>query len=434
MRLVLERYSSNGLSSGVSDFPLAQSSGSGSKWEVVWFMRVYRGFVLAAVGVVASVAVLSGCSSASDISEPSVPIDSNPMTELMKPKLTSSVLDGAVGFSPADPVTVSVADGKLSSVTMLNPEGEPVSGAISPDGLSWTNTEPLGYDRQYRIQADAYGLGGASSTVSSFTTSQPGNFTKPYVLPNPGAVVGIGQPVAVQFDEPITDKVAAQNAITVTTTPAVEGAFYWVNNSEVRWRPQNYWAPGTKVDVAVNVYGRDLGDDIFGQENATTSFTIGDAVIATADDNTKQVTFNVNGQDVITMPTSMGKDSTPTDNGVYIIGDRFEHLVMDSSTYGVPVNSSSGYRTPVDWATRMSYSGIFFHSAPWSVGQQGYSNASHGCLNLSPTNAKWVYDNTKRGDIVVVKNTVGGTLSGTDGLGDWNVPWDEWKAGNATTV
>jgi lipoprotein-anchoring transpeptidase ErfK/SrfK len=418
----------------VSDFPLAQSSGSGSKWEVVWFMRVYRGFVLAAVGVVASVAVLSVCSSASDISEPSVPIDSNPMTELMKPKLTSSVLDGAVGFSPADPVTVSVADGKLSSVTMLNPEGKPVSGAISPDGLSWTNTEPLGYDREYRVQADAYGLGGASSTVSSFTTSQPGNFTKPYVLPNPGDVVGIGQPVAVQFDEPITDKVAAQNAITVTTTPAVEGAFYWVNNKEVRWRPQNYWAPGTKVDVAVDVYGRDLGDDIFGQENATTSFTIGDAVIATADDNTKQVTFNVNGQDVITMPTSMGKDSTPTDNGVYIIGDRFEHLVMDSSTYGVPVNSSSGYRTPVDWATRMSYSGIFFHSAPWSVGQQGYSNASHGCLNLSPTNAKWVYDNTKRGDIVVVKNTVGGTLSGTDGLGDWNVPWDEWKAGNATTV
>ena len=397
-------------------------------------MKVCRGFVLAAVGVVASAAVLSGCTSASDISEPSVPIDSNPMTELMKPKLTSSVVDGAVGFSPADPVTVSVADGKLSSVTMLNPEGEPVSGAVSSDGLSWTNTEPLGYDRQYRVQADAYGLGGASSTVTSFTTSQPGNFTKPYVLPNPGSIVGIGQPVAVQFDEPIADRVAAQNAITVTTTPAVEGAFYWVNNTEVRWRPQNYWAPGTEVEVAVNVYGRDLGDGIFGQEDASTSFTIGDAVIATADDYTKQVTFNVNGQDVITMPTSMGKDSTPTDNGVYIIGDRFDHLVMDSSTYGVPVDSSSGYRTPGDWATRMSYSGIFFHSAPWSVGQQGYSNTSHGCLNLSPTNAKWVYDNTKRGDIVVVKNTVGGTLSGTDGLGDWNIPWDKWKAGNATTV
>lgn len=397
-------------------------------------MRISRGVVLAAVVTVAATVALSGCTSSADSATTAAPIDSNPIAELLKPKLSSTVADGAVGFSPADPVTVTVDDGKLANVTMLNPEGVPVAGAISPDGMSWTNTEPLGYNRQYRVQADAYGLGGSSSTVSSFTTSQPGNFTKPYVLPYEGDVVGIGQPVAVQFDETITDKIAAQNAIQVTTTPAVEGAFYWVNDREVRWRPQNYWASGTRVDVAVNVYGRDLGGGIFGQENATTSFTIGDAVVATADDNTKQVTFSVNGQDVITMPTSMGKDSTPTDNGVYIIGDRFEHLVMDSSTYGVPVNSASGYRTPVDWATRMSYSGIFFHSAPWSVGQQGYSNASHGCLNLSPSNAKWVYDNTKRGDIVVVKNTVGGTLSGTDGLGDWNIPWEEWKAGNATSV
>ncbi|MGB7238675.1 MAG: Ig-like domain-containing protein [Rhodococcus sp. (in: high G+C Gram-positive bacteria)] len=397
-------------------------------------MRISRGVVLAAVVTVAATVALSGCTSSADSATTAAPIDSNPIAELLKPKLSSTVADGAVGFSPADPVTVTVADGKLANVTMLNPEGVPVAGAISPDGMSWTNTEPLGYNRQYSVQADAYGLGGSSSTVSSFTTSQPGNFTKPYVLPYEGDVVGIGQPVAVQFDETITDKIAAQNAIQVTTTPAVEGAFYWVNDREVRWRPQNYWASGTRVDVAVNVYGRDLGGGIFGQENATTSFTIGDAVVATADDNTKQVTFSVNGQDVITMPTSMGKDSTPTDNGVYIIGDRFEHLVMDSSTYGVPVNSASGYRTPVDWATRMSYSGIFFHSAPWSVGQQGYSNASHGCLNLSPSNAKWVYDNTKRGDIVVVKNTVGGTLSGTDGLGDWNIPWEEWKAGNATSV
>ncbi|MBY6412143.1 L,D-transpeptidase [Rhodococcus sp. BP-252] len=397
-------------------------------------MKVWRGTVLGAVAALAAVAVLSACGTTTETTEAVAPIDSNPIAELMKPKVSSTVADGAVGFSPADPVTVSVTDGKLGSVTMLNPDGKVVSGAIAPDGLSWTNTEPLGYNREYRVQADAYGLGGASSTVTSFTTSQPGNFTKPYLLPSDGEVVGIGQPVAVQFDETITDKIAAQNAIQVTTTPPVEGAFYWVNDREVRWRPQNYWASGTRVDVAVNVYGRDLGDGIYGQENATASFTIGDAVVATADDNTKQVTFNVNGQDVITMPTSMGKDSTPTDNGVYIIGDRFDHLVMDSSTYGVPVNSAAGYRTPVDWAVRMSYSGIFFHSAPWSVGQQGYSNASHGCLNLSPTNAKWVYDNTKRGDIVVVKNTVGGTLSGVDGLGDWNIPWDQWKAGNATAV
>jgi lipoprotein-anchoring transpeptidase ErfK/SrfK len=130
----------------------------------------------------------------------------------------------------------------------------------------------------------------------------------------------------------------------------------------------------------------------------------------------------------------MGKDSTPTDNGTYIVAERLADMVMDSSTYGVAVNSPDGYRTEVKWATRMSYSGIFVHAAPWSVGSQGRANVSHGCLNASTENAKWFYDNTKRGDIVEVVNTVGPTLPGTDGLGDWNIPWEQWKAGNAAAA
>ena len=186
----------------------------------------------------------------------------------------------------------------------------------------------------------------------------------------------------------------------------------------MRWRPEHYWKPGTSVDVKVNTYGVDLGDGLFGQDNASTSFTVGDAVVATADDATKTITVRVNGEVVKTMPTSMGKNSTPTNNGVYIIGDRYADLVMDSSTYGVPVNSPNGYRTEVEYATQMSYSGIYVHAAPWSVGSQGYSNVSHGCLNVSTSNAQWFYNNTKRGDIVEVVNTLGATLPGVDGLGD----------------
>ncbi|GAA4481658.1 L,D-transpeptidase LdtMt2 [Rhodococcus olei] len=388
-------------------------------------MGIALGAAVLALGV-------SGCTVPSSGQASAAPaIDVNPVTELIKPKLTAAVADGAVGHSPGEPVAVQVTDGKLSNVTLVDAAGATVAGAIAPDGRSWVNTAPLVYDGHYRLQAEAIGLGGPGTLVSNFATSSPGNLTKPYVLPGEGDVVGIGQPVAVQFDENIPDRAAAQNAITVVTNPPVEGAFYWVNNREVRWRPERFWVPGTTVTVDVNVFGRDLGNGLFGQVNQHTQFRIGDAMVATADDVTKQVTFERNGQVVMTMPTSMGKDGTPTDNGVYIIGDRFDHLVMDSSTYGVPVNSPQGYRTPVDWATRMSYSGIFFHSAPWSVSQQGYSNTSHGCLNLSPANAKWVYDNTKRGDIAIVKNTVGGTLSGVDGLGDWNIPWATWKAGNA---
>jgi len=140
-------------------------------------------------------------------------------------------------------------------------------------------------------------------------------------------------------------------------------------------------------------------------------------VVFTADNNTLEVVVERNGQVERTMPTSMGKSDTPTDNGVYIIADRHEQIVMDSSTYGVPVNSPQGYKTPVNWATRMSYSGIFLHSAPWSIGAQGSYNSSHGCLNLSPDNAMWVFNNTKPGDIVVVKNTNGGRCPAQMGWG-----------------
>lgn len=374
---------------------------------------------------------LSACSSTQDNSATAVAIDRNPITELIKPKLMSPVKDGDVGVSPGMPMKFAVEDGQFTTVTLVNPQNQPVAGKLAADGRSWETTEVLGYGKTYTLTAQAIGLGGANSTSLRFTTSSPQNQTHPYLIPGEGEVVGIGQPVAVQFDENIPDRKAAQDAIEITTEPAVEGAFYWVNNREVRWRPEHFWTAGTKVTINVNVYGKNLGNGLYGQDNLTSHFVIGDATVFTADDNTKQVVVEQNGQVVKTMPTSMGKDSTPTDNGIYIVADRHEKIIMDSSTYGVAVNSADGYRTPVDFATRLSYSGIFFHSAPWSVGAQGYSNTSHGCLNLSPADAQWVFQNAKRGDITIVKNTVGGTLSGVDGLGDWNIPWPEWKAGNA---
>jgi lipoprotein-anchoring transpeptidase ErfK/SrfK len=374
---------------------------------------------------------LSACQSAPPPQPQAIIDKGTPHGDLLVPKLQTSVTDGAVGVAVESPVTVNAEDGVLGPVTLINSQGRKVEGELSPDGLTWRSAEPLGYNKEYTLNAAALGLGGATQSSATFETHSPQNLTMPYVFPKEGEVVGVGQPVAVRFDETIPDRFAAQQAITVTTDPPVEGAFYWVNSREVRWRPAEYWKPGTRVDVSVDTYGVDLGDGLFGQDDVTSHFTIGDEVIATADDTTKTMTVRINGEVVKTMPISMGKNKTPTDNGAYIIGDRHDFLVMDSSTYGVPVNSPDGYRTEVNWATQMSYSGIYVHSAPWSVVSQGRSNVSHGCLNVSPQNAQWFYDTTKRGDIVEVVNTVGATLSGTDGLGDWNIPWAQWKAGNA---
>jgi lipoprotein-anchoring transpeptidase ErfK/SrfK len=389
---------------------------------------------LIAIAVISVLALaLSGCGSATAPAAPqAITEKGTPFGDLLVPELQASVIDGAIDVSVDSPVTVSAGDGVLGAVTLVNERGAAVDGLLSRDGLTWSSAEPLGYNKKYTLTAEAQGLSGTARSSVTFQTHSPKNLTMPYVLPDDGEVVGVGQPIAIRFDENIGDRLAAQRAIKITTSPAVEGAFYWLSNREVRWRPQNYWKPGTTVDVQVDTYGVDMGDGLFGQDDVSTRFTVGDAVIATADDATKTMTVRINGQVAKTMPISMGKDKSPTDNGAYIIGDRYSFLIMDSSTYGVPVNSPDGYRTEVEWATQMSYSGIYVHSAPWSVGSQGRSNVSHGCLNVNPANALWFHATTKRGDIVEVVNTVGSTLPGTDGLGDWNIPWDQWKAGNAS--
>lgn len=357
-----------------------------------------------------------------------------PYSDLLVPKLTATVQDGAVGVPVDQPVTVTAQGGVLGTVTMVDDGGQSLAGAPSPDGLSWSTTDPLDYNKRYTITAQSLGLGGSATETIHFQSHAPENLTMPYLMPGDGAVVGVGQPVSIKFDENIPDRVAAQKAITVTTDPPVEGAFYWLSNREVRWRPENFWAPGTRVKVEVKTHGVDLGEGLFGQKDLSSEFSIGDRLVATADDDTKMLTIRRNGDVVKTMPISMGKTDTPTPNGVYIVGDRYQRLIMDSATYGVPSNSPKGYRLEVDWATQMSYSGIYVHSAPWSVAAQGSSNTSHGCLNVSPDNAQWFYENTKRGDVVEVEGTIGSVLSGVEGLGDWNIPWSQWKAGNAAPL
>jgi lipoprotein-anchoring transpeptidase ErfK/SrfK len=402
-------------------------------WQVkqVARPRPMRAWLVAVALIPAIVLGLGACGTSASPQPQVITDKGTPYGDLLVPKLNASVKDGAVGVSVESPVTVSAEDGVLGAVTMVNEEGTLVSGQLSRDGLTWSTTEPLGYNKRYTLNAQSLGLGGVTRQEMTFETHSPENLTMPYLLPNEGEVVGVGQPVAIRFDENIPNRLVAEKAIKVTSNPPVEGAFYWLNNREVRWRPGAYWKPGTTVDVEVSTYGVDLGDGLFGQEDVSTRFTVGDEVITTVDDSTKTLTVKRNGEVIKSMPVSMGKNSTPTNNGTYIVGDRFGHIVMDSSTYGVPVNSRNGYRTEVDWATQISYSGIFVHAAPWSVGSQGYSNVSHGCINVSTSNARWYYDNSKRGDVVEIANTVGSILPGTDGLGDWNIPWEQWKAGNA---
>jgi lipoprotein-anchoring transpeptidase ErfK/SrfK len=352
--------------------------------------------------------------------------------------------NGTADVSPTAPVRLKVRNGSFTKVTMTNPEGRSVRGKLSPDKASWTSAEPLGYGRAYAVTSTAVSPAGQrTTTTSTFTTLQPADTIYPSFFPNPKMkTVGVGQPMVVIFDKPPADRAAAEKALQVTTVPAVKGGWYWRDDRTVHYRAKDYWKPGTRITVAANIYGVDLGGGAYGETDRTMTVTIGPSKIARVDDATKQMKVFVNGALTKTYPVSLGMNkqvtvdgtdiSFVTPSGTYVAQEKYAVKQMSSATYGLPVNSSLGYDSKIPLAVRFSNEGIFVHAAPWSVADQGVRNVSHGCINMPPAGGKWFYDNFSYGDILVVKGT-STKLAPTDGYGDWNVPWDKWLAGSALT-
>ncbi|MDV3128497.1 L,D-transpeptidase [Mycobacterium sp. 21AC1] len=247
----------------------------------------------------------------------------------------------------------------------------------------------------------------AGQNPTPFTGEPP--FLPPSFNPVNGSMVGVAKPIYIQFQRPIADRQMAEDAIRITSNPPVPGRFYWVNDTQVRWRPQDFWPANTVVNI-----------DAAGTKS---SFRVGDYLVATVDDATHQMEIRRNGKLEKTFPMSMGKSDGKheTKNGTYYVLEKFPDIIMDSSTYGVPVDSKEGYKLKVQNAVRIDNSGIFVHSAPWSVGDQGKRNVSHGCINLSPANAQWFYDQFGSGDPVVIKNSGGGLYNQPDGASDWQI-------------
>jgi lipoprotein-anchoring transpeptidase ErfK/SrfK len=332
---------------------------------------------------------------------------------------------------------------------MRSDSGKIIPGVLTPDATVWKPTTQLGYGRTYTMSITARGPNGMPTReTSSFSTLTPGNQTEVYLettaggLLQDGATYGVGMVVVAKFDEPIDNKANAERHLVVTTNPPVAGSWNWLDDQTAHWRPEKYYAPGTSVTVAANLYGTPLGDGLYGQEDEHLSFKIGDSHVSIADDNTKQVSVYDNGKLVRTMPTSMGMGGTQTFGdttlsfwtppGVYTVMDKANPVIMDSSTFGLPINSRLGYRETIPYATRISKDGIYLHQLNATVWAQGNTDTSHGCLNLNSDNAAWFYDFSVPGDVVEVRNTGGPPLKLWDN-GDWTVPWAEWRKGSALT-
>jgi len=338
---------------------------------------------------------------------------------------------GATDLSPVVPLTISVAQGTITDLHFTNPEGAEVTGTTSPDGTSWTLGEPLGYGKTYTVTGTATGSDAKAVPISgTFTTVTPVDTVTTGISPDPGSVVGVAAPVIVHLGYAAADRALVESHVHITTTPAVEGAWAWVqhdgqDNPSLDWRPKNYWPSGTQVHVESDIYGVDFGGGYFGGDNAASDFTIGRNQVVLADAQAYQITVQRDGQTVATYPASFGSGddigdpNRVTRSGIHVVIAKNETTKMSNPAYG--------YTNIIEhWAVRISDNGEFIHQNQGTVDDQGNTNVSHGCINLSAENAEEYFNSAIYGDPVEVTGT-SVPLSSDDGdLYDWTVPWDQW--------
>jgi lipoprotein-anchoring transpeptidase ErfK/SrfK len=338
-------------------------------------------------------------------------------------------LDATGRVSWQAPMVLRLHGGQLLSVVATDAGGAPLPGAIQAGAKEWHSTSQLLPDTTYALTAHIVDDGDHGRVRSlKATTTPPRLKISATITPGDGNVVGVGMPVVVRFDHPVpqTARSAMVGRLAVVTSPAVTGAWRWLTPSELHWRPENYWPAHTAVTATADLDRLNLGDGSWGTGRHSSTFSVGDAHVSTADASTHTMTVTNNGQVVRTLPMSAGRQEYPSHSGVHVALSKNESVVMDSATVGIPRNSPDGYYETVAWDVRISYGGEFVHAAPWSAAAQGQRNVSHGCINLSTADAQWFYGFTQRGDIINVLNAGAKPNLADPGTADWNLSWSAW--------
>jgi lipoprotein-anchoring transpeptidase ErfK/SrfK len=339
---------------------------------------------------------------------------------------------GAKPWNPNRPVVVAVKSGQLTDVLVTDRQGHSVKGRLGRGGTTWHSTQSiLDYNVRYSVRATAVDSAGlVAHQASSFRTVAPEHVVYSEITPSGGAVVGVGMPIIVSFGEPVPNRAAAETHLSVNTSRPTVGGWYWVSDQMVRWRPKDYWRPGTVVVVRSDLAGVSLGQGTWGNDDDQVKFTIGDAMVSTVDIANHDMVVERNGQVIRRVPVTTGKPGWDTRNGVKVIMSKDRQVVMDAATIDVNKQDPEYYRLDVEYAMRVTWSGEYLHAAPWSVSSQGQENVSHGCTGMSLENASWYYNISRVGDVVEYINGVRG-MEPWNGYTDWTIPWEQWQAGSA---
>ena len=340
-------------------------------------------------------------------------------------KITPS--NGSHGVSPSAGISVAALKGTVTSVTVRT-AGDAVSGRLSDDGKTWhSSARNLDVSQGYTVTATGTVGGEKITTTSTFRTLTPAQTFSTMIFEGYDQTYGVGMPIMLTFSQPITNKAAVERSLELTTSNPVIGAWYWDGDEHLYFRPRDYWPANTTVSFAGHLNGVEGAKGVYAAANLTQTFNIGRSMIAVASTTTHRTQIYINGQLAYQWPISTGRASLPTPDGTYVSVEKANPVRMIGG--GAP-GSAGYYDELVNYAVRFTFSGDYYHSAPWSVVNQGTSNVSHGCVNLPPDAAVTYYNLSIPGDPITVTNS---TAAGKwdDGWTEWFLPWSEYLKGSA---
>ncbi|MBX7550745.1 Ig-like domain-containing protein [Streptomyces sp. NPDC004232] len=379
-------------------------------------------------------ALLAGCSGGS-----------GPLGAYDKPRAPQDVIrvspdDAVTGVRPGERLRIRVPDGRLEKVTVVREQDAqdfPVPGRVSADGRTWRpDDDRLALAARYTVDVVARDADDRrSARHTTFTTLVPAERFIAYVTPENRAVVGTGMIVSLAFSREIADRAAVERAVRVSARPPVEIRPHWFGGSRLDFRPERYWKPGTQVTVGLDLRDVQGAPGVYGLQHKTFAFTVGRSQVSLVDAARHTMEVRRDGQLLATVPITAGGPRNPTYNGKMVVMDMQDVTRMNSRTVGF----GGEYDIPdVPHAMKLTASGTYLHGNYWSPDAPGHVNVSHGCVGLrdvkggsSATPAGWFFDRSLIGDVVEVVGSRDRTVAADNGLGGWNMTWQEWNAGSA---
>jgi lipoprotein-anchoring transpeptidase ErfK/SrfK len=408
----------------VGDSHISNRSEQSGKWS--------RRGILAALGAVPAATLLTGCGDGSADASQGATASARATTR--KAVVTVTPANGTTRADFTAPVDVTVADGTLASVKVTGDDGSTLAGSYNDTRTKWTSSKNPYSGTQYTVTVTAQG---GTEETAVFTTRSPGETFVGYFTPEADSTSGVGMPVSINFTRAVSDKAAVQKAITVTAEPAVEIVGHWFSDTRLDFRPETYWAAGTRITLGLRLKDVQGTDGVYGVQSKDVTFHIGREQISTVDLATKRMVVERGGETIATYPVSGGDSDHTTWSGIMVISERFKQTRMESSTVGLGDEYDI---SDVPHAQRLTTSGTFVHGNYWaSTSVFGHENTSHGCVGLhdakgakdNSVDGYKFYESSMLGDVVIVKNSGERTVEPSNGLNGWNLSWSGWKAGSA---